>query len=957
MAIPAVGPISVSTGALRIGGNAVGGDFFEGLIDEVRVYKRALSGPEIQADMLMPLNATSNRVPVLTTPDPQTGTEGIAVVALTIDAADPDGDPLTYSAAGLPNGVTIKPTTGVISGIVGFDAAATNLVVITVDDGSGGSGSVTFIWTITLVNRSPVVTNPGPQTGTEGVAVTVLPISATDADGNKLTYSATGRPSGISINATTGVMSGTVGFGAKPKNNVKVTVTDGNGGTASTTFAWTITLVNRPPVVTTPGPQSGTEGQAVTPPLAIAAFDPDADTLTYSATGLPNGLSIHSTTGVVSGTVAFNASAAHMVVVTINDGHLGTASTGAFSWTIVLVNQPPTITTPAPQTGMEGVAVAPLVIGASDPDGDVLTYTAAGLPSGLSIGATTGAISGTVAFDALATNSVEVNVSDGTAAAATAIFSWTIVKTPPAVVRVMPVAEAMDVSPHASLTATFSRAMDISSVSSTTFSLRTATNVPIAAVISYNVATNTATLVPSSELPPGACLTAMIKGGSTGVRDVAGNALATDVLWSFTIEQPGSGLVAAYGFDEGGGALATDASGHGNAGTITGGAWKVGKFGKSLAFDGLRSWVTIAASDSVNLTTAMTIEAWVYATEAGGSRTVLFKEAPGQGGAHSYALYSTFGVDGPGGHVLLAEQVNAHAPAAIALNRWTHLATSYDGHMLRSYVDGVERMAIVAAGPINLSDGALRIGGNAMWGEFFHGRIDEVRLYNRALPVSEIQRDMTTPVTGWLVAAYSFDAQTGPTVTDDAGRSLTGTISGAAWTASGRFGGALQFDGVDDWMTVADSSWLDVGREITLEAWVYPTAAGGSRNVLIKEAAESYTYALYADGLIGPSAGATTGSNASATTPTALALDTWSHLAATYDGATLRLFVNGDAVASTPVTGLIAISSEPLRIGGNRSWGEHFAGVIDEVRIYNRALSLDEIRKDMATPISGGPDR
>ena len=67
---------------------------------------------------------------------------------------------------------------------------------------------------------------------------------------------------------------------------------------------------------------------------------------------------------------------------------------------------------------------------------------------------------------------------------------------------------------------------------------------------------------------------------------------------------------------------------------------------------------------------------------------------------------------------------------------------------------------------------------------------------------------MATPVTGWLAAAYSFDDGAGATVTDDAGRLLTGTISGATWTTAGRFGGGMRFDGVNDWMTVADSSWL-----------------------------------------------------------------------------------------------------------------------------------------------------
>jgi hydrogenase maturation factor HypE len=84
----------------------------------------------------------------------------------------------------------------------------------------------------------------------------------------------------------------------------------------------------------------------------------------------------------------------------------------------------------------------------------------------------------------------------------------------------------------------------------------------------------------------------------------------------------------------------------------------------------------------------------------------------------------------------------------------------------------------------------------------------------------------------------------------------------------------------------------------------------------------------------------------------ALALNAWTHVAATYDGATLRLYVNGTQAASRSVSGSIATSSGPLRIGGNSVWGEWFQGRIDEVRVYDRALSGAEIQTDMNTAVS-----
>jgi hypothetical protein len=81
-------------------------------------------------------------------------------------------------------------------------------------------------------------------------------------------------------------------------------------------------------------------------------------------------------------------------------------------------------------------------------------------------------------------------------------------------------------------------------------------------------------------------------------------------------------------------------------------------------------------------------------------------------------------------------------------------------------------------------------------------------------------------------------------------------------------------------------------------------------------------------------------------------LNAWSHLASTYDGATLRLYLNGVLVSSQATAGTLSASSGVLRIGGNGVWPEWFAGLIDEVRVYNRALSAGEIQTDMNSGVS-----
>ena len=87
------------------------------------------------------------------------------------------------------------------------------------------------------------------------------------------------------------------------------------------------------------------------------------------------------------------------------------------------------------------------------------------------------------------------------------------------------------------------------------------------------------------------------------------------------------------------------------------------------------------------------------------------------------------------------------ARATVPLNVWTHLAVTYDGTTLRLFVNGVQvRNRNQRPAPRSTTAGALRIGGNSVWGEYFKGLIDEVRIYNRALTVTEIQVDMTRAI-------------------------------------------------------------------------------------------------------------------------------------------------------------------------------------------------------------------
>jgi hypothetical protein len=267
-------------------------------------------------------------------------------------------------------------------------------------------------------NGKVSIFSPGNQTTPVGGTV-YYQTQGEDTCTGSLSYKATGLPAGLSINSTTGVISGTASTAGS--YTVTLTGTDSTGPSGSATFTWTVGSSANTVTVTNPGSQSGKVGTAAS--LQIAATDSaSGQTLTYTATGLPAGLSISSTTGLISGTPTTAGTSSVTVTATDTTGASGSAS---FNWTISAATaNTVTVTNPGSQSGTIGTAASLQIAATDSASGQTLTYTATGLPAGLSISSTTGLISGTPTT--AGTSSVTVTATDTTGASGSATFTWTI---------------------------------------------------------------------------------------------------------------------------------------------------------------------------------------------------------------------------------------------------------------------------------------------------------------------------------------------------------------------------------------------------------------------------------------------------------------------------------------------------------------------------------------------------
>ena len=231
--------------------------------------------------------------------------------------------------------------------------------------------------------------------------------------------------------------------------------------------------------------------------------------------------------------------------------------------------------------------------------------------------------------------------------------------------------------------------------------------------------------------------------------------------------------------------------------------------------------------------------------------------------------------------------------------------------------------------------------------------------------------ECANPPTGGLVLSLPFDEGSGTTAADASGNGNTGTMNGAAWNAQGHAGSSLTFDGVNDWVSVNDADSLDIAGSFTISIWANFTGLPASsrvtvlieKGVVTSEAGGSNeNYGIFVIG--GPLSTCTTGycilaqyESSAGTDYTAtwgnsgISAGSWYHIAGVHDAVadTLTLYVNGiQRAQNTVATGIPDTNSEPVEMGENAdaypTYGVFFSGLLDDARIYNRALSQEEIQ-------------
>ena len=197
-----------------------------------------------------------------------------------------------------------------------------------------------------------------------------------------------------------------------------------------------------------------------------------------------------------------------------------------------------------------------------------------------------------------------------------------------------------------------------------------------------------------------------------------------------------------------------------------------------------------------------------------------------------------------------------------------------------------------------------------------------------------------------LVGHWRFDEGSGPVAQDTSGNGNDGTLQGDPQWVAGIIGGALEFDGSGDYVDCGNDAVFDITNELTLAIWVNANdmlngehncwLGKGDNTYAIKHSSSNYVEFFVFDGAW---------TTVTSSTNIESFNGEWHHMTGTFDGSELKLYLDGQLEATTAFSGTIGTATHSLTIGENsQATGRYFNGVLDDARIYNHAMTQEEIQ-------------
>lgn len=380
----------------------------------------------------------------------------------------------------------------------------------------------------------------------------------------------------------------------------------------------------------------------------------------------------------------------------------------------------------------------------------------------------------------------------------------------------------------------------------------------------------------------------------------------------------------------------------------------------AVSFDGVNDYMEVADQNAIDLSGTLTIEAWIYPAGAGSDAIqggiIVNKESSYEiarfaDGTIQYA----FSANGAG-----TDWSWTNTAITAPLNQWTHIALVKSGTAITLYINAISVFTNNAApATLTANTQALRVAGRTTGPHHFNGYIDQLRIWNTARTQSEIRKYLfdqnLARGTSGLVAYYKLNEGSG-TTSANYGNTYSGLnatlTNGPVWVSSPAEFSAngLAFDGSNDNISIADNNSLDISSAITIETWVYATKNSGIQNVICKSSLASnngYIFPRTDDGWSTVIIYLHTGAGWQTLSAPYPSLNAWHHLAASYEGTTVKLYIDGEIAASRSLTGSITANTNALTFGNQPGFTEFYGGYLDEVRIWNVARTQAQIQANM----------